>query len=209
MAQSTAEPRVALLQQDRSRETRRRLIDTAQRLWRKHGFDEVAVSEICESAGVSKGTFFYYFRRKEDLLVELALVSAEQAWEEWEDLEQRKLSTRESLKAVISSTARRAEQTPRPLLARTMMELFRHAGDWESLRGERTDLHKIFAAIFANGKRAGDVSRSKDVDELASILTATLLQGMLFWARDEDRESLEALLWRRTDMLLKGFLAGR
>lgn len=83
MAQQATEPRVSLLQQDRSRETRRRLIEAADRLWREKGFDSTAVSEVCEAAGVSKGTFFYYFPRKEDLLIDLALATAERVWEQW------------------------------------------------------------------------------------------------------------------------------
>ncbi len=207
MAQQATEPRVSLLQQDRSRETRRRLIEAADRLWREKGFDSTAVSEVCEAAGVSKGTFFYYFPRKEDLLIDLALATAERVWEQWEQLAEKDLSTRETLKILVNSIARRAQRTPRLLLARTIVELLGLAGQWQSVRGERPDFHKIFAATFTKGKRNGDVSRAHDVDELASILTLTLLQGMLFWARGDNNESLHALLWRRTDTLLKGFLS--
>jgi len=60
-------PRVAKLRQGRAHRTRQTLRDTAARLWTERGYDAVAVSEICDQAGVSKGTFFYYFPTKKDL----------------------------------------------------------------------------------------------------------------------------------------------
>jgi AcrR family transcriptional regulator len=65
-------PRVAKLRQGRAHRTRQALRDAAASLWTERGYDAVAVSEICDHAGVSKGTFFYYFPTKEHLLLEVA-----------------------------------------------------------------------------------------------------------------------------------------
>ena len=43
--------------QERSKETRRRLIRAATRLWSKRGFDAVTVEDICSEAGVSNVAF--------------------------------------------------------------------------------------------------------------------------------------------------------
>ena len=72
-------PRVAKLRQGRAHRTRQTLRDTAARLWTERGYDAVAVSEICDQAGVSKGTFFYYFPTKEHLLLEVAAGGAAEA----------------------------------------------------------------------------------------------------------------------------------
>src|SRR3954469_22188242 len=72
---STSPPRLSTLQQERSRDTRRRLVREAQRLWQTQGFEETTVGEICDAAGVSKGTFYFYFPHKEDLLIELGFPS--------------------------------------------------------------------------------------------------------------------------------------
>lgn len=50
--------------------TRRRLADTALRLYASKGYDRVAVDDICREAGVSKGTFYVYFASKDQVLVE-------------------------------------------------------------------------------------------------------------------------------------------
>jgi TetR/AcrR family fatty acid metabolism transcriptional regulator len=51
-------------------ETRQRLYDAALELIVKKGFGNVAISDITDKAGVSKGNFYYYFRSKDELLLE-------------------------------------------------------------------------------------------------------------------------------------------
>ncbi len=50
-------------------ETRRtEIIDIAEELFLKSGYNETAVSDIVKRVGVSQGTFYYYFKSKEDIL---------------------------------------------------------------------------------------------------------------------------------------------
>jgi TetR/AcrR family transcriptional repressor of nem operon len=44
-----------------------KLLDAAQRLMLAKGFVATTVDEICEAAGVTKGSFFHYFESKETL----------------------------------------------------------------------------------------------------------------------------------------------
>ena len=50
--------------------TRRKVAETALRLYASSGYDQVAVDDICREAGVSKGTFYVYFASKDQVLVE-------------------------------------------------------------------------------------------------------------------------------------------
>mgnify|MGYP003395515101 CR=1 FL=1 len=47
--------------------TREKLLDSAQQLMLAKGFVATTVDEICDAAGVTKGSFFHYFKSKEDL----------------------------------------------------------------------------------------------------------------------------------------------
>lgn len=51
-------------------ETKRKLLDAATKLMLKKGFTSTTVDEICEEAGVTKGSFFHYFESKESLTEE-------------------------------------------------------------------------------------------------------------------------------------------
>jgi AcrR family transcriptional regulator len=53
--------------------THQRIYKTALGLFRKKGFDVVTVDEICKKAGVSKGTFYVYYKSKEQVIYDLFL----------------------------------------------------------------------------------------------------------------------------------------
>jgi TetR/AcrR family transcriptional repressor of nem operon len=50
-----------------------KILDSAQSLMLEKGFIASTVDDICEKAGVTKGSFFYYFKDKEDLGKNVAL----------------------------------------------------------------------------------------------------------------------------------------
>jgi AcrR family transcriptional regulator len=50
-------------------ETRRsELIDTAEELFLENGYEETTVSKIVRNAGVAQGTFYHYFKSKDEVL---------------------------------------------------------------------------------------------------------------------------------------------
>jgi AcrR family transcriptional regulator len=53
--------------------TRRKILDAAKREIGRRGFAEASVSTITAEAGVAQGTFYIYFRSKEDVMRELVL----------------------------------------------------------------------------------------------------------------------------------------
>jgi len=52
--------------------TRERIVQVATELFANKGFDRATVDEIVARAGVAKGTFYLYFKSKEDLIKEIA-----------------------------------------------------------------------------------------------------------------------------------------
>src|SRR6476620_9070409 len=71
--------RRASLQQARSHETKRSLVQAAMALWRANGYARTTVADICRAAGVSKALFYFYFPRKEDVLFEVGVLSTDAA----------------------------------------------------------------------------------------------------------------------------------
>jgi len=52
-------------------ETRKRIIAAFKKLITERGFDNVSMDDIAAEAGVSKGSFYTYFKHKEDIINEL------------------------------------------------------------------------------------------------------------------------------------------
>jgi TetR/AcrR family transcriptional regulator, transcriptional repressor for nem operon len=53
-------------------ESKRKLLDAAFAVIRLKGYSATRVEDVCEAAGVTKGSFFYHFKSKEDLALEAA-----------------------------------------------------------------------------------------------------------------------------------------
>jgi hypothetical protein len=51
--------------------TKGKIIESARRLFNRHGFDNVSVKQIMSGAGLTHGAFYSYFRSKSDLYTEV------------------------------------------------------------------------------------------------------------------------------------------
>jgi len=52
-------------------QVKRRIIDSARRLFNRHGFDNVSLKQIMAAAGLTHGGFYSYFQSKSDLYAEV------------------------------------------------------------------------------------------------------------------------------------------
>jgi len=57
--------------QQRSEETRARILEAALDRFARYGYDATGVAEICRAAGVSKGAFYHHFPSKQAAFLEL------------------------------------------------------------------------------------------------------------------------------------------
>lgn len=55
----------------RGEATRQRIMDVAEVLFARNGYDATGVAEICQAAGISKGTFYHHFSGKQELFLDL------------------------------------------------------------------------------------------------------------------------------------------
>ncbi len=57
--------------QQRNEETKKRILQAAQQLFAKNGYDATGVAEICTAAAVSKGAFYHHFPSKQAVFLAL------------------------------------------------------------------------------------------------------------------------------------------
>jgi TetR/AcrR family transcriptional repressor of nem operon len=70
-------------------EVRKNIIQSARRLFNRHGFDNVSLKQIMAGAGLTHGGFYTYFKSKSDLYVEvLGCFFTDPEWKScWEGVE--------------------------------------------------------------------------------------------------------------------------
>ena len=52
-------------------ERKKEILDAAETLFNSNEFDATTISDIIESVGVARGTIYYHFKSKEDILVSI------------------------------------------------------------------------------------------------------------------------------------------
>jgi AcrR family transcriptional regulator len=201
-------PRRSALLQSRSRDTRRKLIRTALELWNErgfeHAFEETTAEEIARAAGVSKGTFYFHFAHKEDILLEMPWATAEIMIEEADGSMRRGDPTLELVDQLMKSLARRVSRAPRSAVLRV-------TGHWSRLSstGAMPENPRGFGAAFhdvvAYGIERGDLPGDVEAFEIAALLQAATMDALVRWAATEQSAAaLRRTLCRRADVVLRG-----
>src|SRR6478609_2363930 len=123
-------PRRSSLVQERSRRTRQELVNAAVKLWSERGFENgvetTTVEEIARAAGVTKGTFYFHFAHKEDVLLEMSLTTSDAVNEVARSASDRGASIDEIIQLSFNEMARRTERLPRAAIARTIREFYKY-----------------------------------------------------------------------------------
>lgn len=179
----------------------------ADALWRTKGFAQTTVSEICEAAGVAKGTFYFYFPHKEDLLLELGFATAERAAGELppEGEVDEAVTTGDLVRRMLEAVARRVERTPPTLVQATIVEIYRAVDRFPQVREGRSDFRTTFTNILRRGQVRGEIDKELDPGDVASMLTSVVMQGMLIWTQSAaSGRRLVDILWTRASVVLRG-----
>jgi AcrR family transcriptional regulator len=165
---------------EQSHQTREELLDSAEELFAKSGYDATSVAAICAAAGVSKGAVYHHFESKQDLFFELI---------------QRWLETLESRLKLLEN---QSEQVPEQLIsmAHVVGEVLEVGGPqlsiylefWnQALRDQQVhstlskpfdDFLHFFSEMLQSGVERG-VIRKTDPEMAARVITALAI-GLIF-----------------------------
>lgn len=205
---SAGRPRRSGLVQERSRQTRQRLVRAALELWTARGFEDgietTTVEEIVQAAGVTKGTFYFHFAHKEDILLQIGWGTSDAMIKEAEAAIERDLALEATVEELIGAAARRVSATPRVVVARTLEEFYRRRRNGEPPGGaEHGGYRAAYALVLTRARSRGEIPAAADVDDLAEMMQSLTMGAIQTWVLDEDADLL-ALLRHRSAVFLAG-----
>lgn len=199
-----AGPRRTALVQNRSRATRRRLVRVALDLWAARGFEtgveDTTVDEIVQAAGVTKGTFYFHFAHKEDILLELGFASAEVLYEEAERAVASGGSGLAILRRLLNSFARRVESVPRAAVQKSVSGFYSHG---LPARSDRLGIQDAFRLALEAARDGGELPQETDVAEVADVIEVVAMDALNRWSRG-GRGKLRTVLSRRVAVVING-----
>ncbi len=169
-------------------ETRARILAVARELIHARGYKNTGLQDILEASGVPKGSFYFYFRSKEDLGREL-IVAYRQTMREGAAQRIAYVAAQGAIPAILgyfrdSASAQSAGGCKSGcLLGNLAAEI---TDTHEELRREIAacfeDLTQAFADVLAEGQRRGELERSFDTGSAAAFLVS-VLEGTVLVAK--------------------------
>ena len=88
------------------------LLQIAYRMFISRGYENTSVDEIIEEAGIAKGTFYYYFETKEQLLEEVIGMMIDRETEAAAQILKAEIPVTQKIAGIISSFRPTQEETP-------------------------------------------------------------------------------------------------
>src|SRR5215813_14379581 len=167
--------------------TRAAIREAANRLFLEHGVDGTTVDAICAAAKVSKGTFYLYFHRKEDVLLEYGLRRLLRLREMLPDLIGRR-TFKEALNAILDDLVR-GKEWGREVTGRALLEM---GTSWEGLPVAAP--HKLIEPLLELAQARGEVRRDIPTDALAHFVLRSILGALRDWGLGTDERDRETEL---------------
>lgn len=166
-----------------AQETRQNLVDAAKKLILTRGFDNFNVSDITEEAGVAKGSFYTYFKHKDDIINEVTHQSIYPLRSESLSLEGcmvEKLS--HYLKEAMSQIVEYGLTS-----AQNWLRLGMEPGNVCVLNKMLLDMH-VVEEILESGVQTGELSSETPIDALQHCIIAEFYGIVVTWCISNGQE---------------------
>lgn len=175
-----------------AQETKRKLISTALELLKEKGFDAINVEDITKKAGVAKGTFYTYFKRKEDIVLDISRVPFGEIAQELQKMSDLKLIDKLThyfhrfMECVESCGINTCRQWTRDVLDPNNVPENKDGQKW------KYD-YEMLRNILANAVNTGELKKDTPVELLAHVLICELYGMMTCWCMSDGK--FEPLDW--------------
>jgi len=191
--------------QQRSEETRAKIIESAIKLFSTRGFNAASVDDICKDAGISKGAFYHHFKTKQALFLALLdgwLQTIDTAIEASKDLTVPETFTQMTTAfPYIFETAGEGL----PMFLEFWLQASRDKKIWEASIAPYRRYHKYFTTLIKKGVDEGSFV---EVDpELTSRMIVSTAMGLLLQSLlDPKGAKWEKVARESTTMLVNSLL---
>ncbi|MGB1253425.1 MAG: TetR/AcrR family transcriptional regulator [Candidatus Promineifilaceae bacterium] len=156
-------------------ERRDEILTTSQRLFYMKGYTKTSIRDIIDSIGIAKGTFYHYFKSKDELLEEMV-----------EKLLQ------ESAQLMIAATS-----DPEMAAIPKLLQLYRVVGRWKT--AERTQIMWIFNALYRDENiLLMHKMRRRGVETANPIVSRIIEQGIEEGVFDVEMVEVSAEIFMQT-----------
>lgn len=187
-----------------TKNTKGRIIAAAWKLFYEQGYEETTVEDIVFESETSKGSFYHYFKGKDDLMGTLANVFDEK-YEELMQVMDPNLGAMEKLIYVNHELFAMIDGgVSMDLLARLLSTQLLSRGEKHLLDRNRT-YFKLLRQIIAEGQQTGQLRRDRTVNEIVKAYALWERALLYDWCLCGGEYSLVAYTDSVTPMFLESY----
>ena len=183
---------------------RRRILDSAVKIFAKEGFFKARVSQIAEDAGLAPGTVYLYFKNKEDVLISIFEVRMEDIISRFRTAIMEKEDARSRLECLVRMHLTGFQGDP-DLAACFQVEL-RQSNRFmrESAKSGLQQYLDLIGEIVEQGRKDGSFRKELSVRLVTHLIFGTLDEVVSTWVMSGMKYNLVSL----TDPLIGLFTMG-
>lgn len=185
-------------------QTKQHIIDKSKILFSQKGYAGTSIKDICDATGCSKGSIYYHFKSKEDILIYLAEQTFTQWWEQWEKISPQYATVTEKLYAYADY---KADNFQKPMNKAGEEFLSKVGADSEAGQKFLAIINNFLAGyekLMSEGIARGEL-KNENPKELTGIFLSlhTGLSHTCF-VMNMKNDAMKAFFRKGTDVFLQG-----
>lgn len=186
-------------------ETRRKLLETGKRMIAKQGFSNVSIDDIVQACGVARGTFYTYFKNKEDIV---QAISRQPFGELEAEIDEMDCGIQEKLCYYVKEFTKRVQQHGIKITQQWVKNVIDPDAVPENEDGEKLDYDlSALRNILHGGIESNELTQSTPVQEMTELIISQLYGIMTCWCMSSGAMDTEKLLENYCNMQLKPLMA--
>ncbi len=197
---------------ERKREqTKQGLLNAAVELFIANGYDETTIDDIAAAADVAKVTFYYYFKSKEELMLEIKENAVQEVLSRSETLLAEQIAAAEILHALITDIGRWTEKNWQLLKAFSAQRLSPAAKGNDCDDPEKPlRFVALLEQIIKHGQTTGYFRKEMDAQSIAHFTMLAIMNEQFRWIEQgRKKAALTSQLKQCLDFLLYGLTKKR
>ena len=184
------------------------IINAAEDVFTKKGFDEARMDDIAEQTGLSKGTLYNYFKSKDDLIIAILDRIFQREFKVFESIDLANMSATDAIWSFAETTSKDVKMMMRllPITYEFMGLAFRNKLVQKAFKTYFNRFMDILVPIIQHGIDSGEF-RQADAKEVALAMGAIMEGTLLLWVYDKTLVDPETHIRSGMKLLLEGVKA--
>lgn len=195
---------IIMTRQEQAAHTQNRIYEEALHLINQNGFDNVSVDRITQAAEIAKGTFYYYFKTKGEL-ISYTYQYINNFYMEALEIAKKEQTFEKMLRTFVWESYQRIQTVGQEMMRALCITLAKSENK-ETFLDEKRGLYTSLRYIFEFGLKNNAFSDAYEVNYYVRKVVIILLGVDNYWIQLDARESLPELAVNCLDVLLQGFV---